>query len=660
MNKGLTSFYQRYGWVTHTVVLVGVCFVVFSNAYDHVYNLDSTYGIEGNSYVRSLENVPLFFTDPLTLTSLRANGEYRPVLQTTFALNYAISGYQMWSWHLVQILLHAICVLGLYGLCRRILLRFHADESRFLHQHGPLLAALIFAVHPTACGVVDYLWARSSLLVAAFVLPSFLLYIRRVEHSTKHTPPWGAWVLFVLALFTKVEAVSALGVYFLIEVVFGVKQHQDGESEPEDQGCSRGLLGDLLATINLTTLRRLSPFVVITIVYAIIRITVVPDFIAEARHASDVTKLDYLTTQVTAWWHYVFNWFSPTHLVADDLTYPVFRSVFEPAVMLSITGWLFVGLMCWVTYRKHPHFTFLILAALALISPTSSFMPLAEMVNEHRPYLPLGILSLTWVIALSVWLSKLLAKVRLGRPVAVLLVGGLLVTLATMTWQRNRVFATAESYWADIQEKAPSSRSQLNYGLEMMGQGRFDEARECYEASLEDAPFWHITHINMGILLQTTGDHTNAISHFNQAVQYDRYSSAALQYRGAFFLSTGRYELALADYLESLNLTRETFPVYQALATAYAGLGLNDEALEYTLRCLELDPETTEVAVLPISTPFWESEDRYAAGIDYYRALDQHLPNRWWIYSNIGNLALRLGRQQEADTALQRASELQD
>lgn len=37
----------------------------------------------------------------------------RPILQTTFALNYAITGYQMWSWHLVQILVHTICVLGL-------------------------------------------------------------------------------------------------------------------------------------------------------------------------------------------------------------------------------------------------------------------------------------------------------------------------------------------------------------------------------------------------------------------------------------------------------------------------------------------------------------------------------------------------------------------
>ena len=65
--------------------------VLYSSTFDHAFHLDSTYGLVDNPSIRSLWNIPQFFWDPFTLTSLRSNADYRPLLQVTFALNHAIS-----------------------------------------------------------------------------------------------------------------------------------------------------------------------------------------------------------------------------------------------------------------------------------------------------------------------------------------------------------------------------------------------------------------------------------------------------------------------------------------------------------------------------------------------------------------------------------------
>ena len=390
-------FYSERHSLVHAALLLVTCLLVFSENFDHAFHLDSQGGLLQNHYVRTLKNIPLYFVDPLTLTNNTANADYRPILQLTFALNYAVSGYEMWSWHLFQILLHASCAFGLYRLCRRLLLEFHPHQSQLTTAHLSLLVALIFAVHPYTSGVVNYLWARPSLLTSAFLFPSILLYMK--SQSSNSRLPWSSWSLYTLALFTKVEAVACLGVYLLCEVL-RVAKHRvaPGPTHHGRAGDREGFLADVLQALNRRTLRRLWPFLLTTLIYLVIRDQVMPAYAAEARHAAEVGHWAYFWTQTTAWWHYVLRWFAPIHLIADDLSFPIFHSPWEPRVLLSIAGWVGVAALLRALYCKQPQSTFLVLCALALISPTSSFLPLAEMVNEHRPYMALSLISLVWLV----------------------------------------------------------------------------------------------------------------------------------------------------------------------------------------------------------------------------------------------------------------------
>ena len=148
----LRDVYLRHAARFHAGILLVACFAVYSNGYNHAYNLDSVNGIKLNSYVRSLKFVPLYFTDQQTLTSNRGNRDYRPLLQTTYALNYAVSGYRIWSWHLVQVILHAACALGLYLFCRRV---FPASTrySEATIANGAFIAGRTETARKRACNV---------------------------------------------------------------------------------------------------------------------------------------------------------------------------------------------------------------------------------------------------------------------------------------------------------------------------------------------------------------------------------------------------------------------------------------------------------------------------------------------------------------------------
>ena len=625
--------------------------------------------------MRSLRAIPSYFTDPSTYTSLREQADYRPVLQLTYALNYRMGGYDTWWWHFTQIVLHVIVTLGIYALCLRLLVligtrtsaspavksaaksavtsdvssaptsvptsAFSSALSSFLTI--PLIAAALFAVHPASSGVINYLNARSSLLTAAFLLPALLSYMGSADSDRYARPQWTAAVLYALALFTKVEAVGALGAFWAFDL------WQRGREAPD-----ASLLRAIRASFDRRTLVRLAPALAITGIYFIIRWRVMAPFpFDETRHAPDVGASQYFATQLTAWWYYIARWVAPVRLVADYLAYPVFRSWWDPVVLLAAGGWVVVGALLVAAWKRAPYLLFLAIAALALLSPTSSIAPLAEMVNEHRPYLPIGILSLAAIIPVGTRLRDWPPSRERAR--AALAVGGGLIflSLCFLTYRRNDVFSTPKRFWEDVLAKAPSSRAYLNYGIALMKENEMREALRAFRSSLELAPYWYYTHINLGVAFQHIGQADSARTYFDRAVQYDRYSGLALTWRGEFRLAQRDFAGARDDFTTSLPLGLQRYRNHKGLATAFAGLGDVDQALEHTGKLLEIDRASALGDIPGISTPFFDRAELHSAGIRYYQALQTKLPGEAWIAENIARLSRAPGGVAALDSANQ-------
>lgn len=628
----------------HVLILIALPFAVYANGYHHAYHLDDAYTIVANPSVRALRALPGYFVDPGTFTTLREQADYRPVLQATYALNYRMGAYDIWWWHFTQILLHVLVTLGIYELCRRVLVLMNPSASRSdvppstsLPSSGaasfvssaitiPLIAAAIFAVHPAASGVVNYLNARSSLLTAAFVLAALIAYMRLADTDRYSRPQWTVALLYTLALFTKVEAVGALGAFWAFEF---------WQRAREAPGI--GVLRALRASFDRRTLTRLAPALAITAIYFVVRWRVMAPFpFDETRHAPDVGASVYLATQLTAWWYYVARWVAPVRLIADYLAYPIFRSWLEPVVLLAAGAWLAVGALLVGAWKRAPYLLFLVIASLALISPTSSIAPLAEMVNEHRPYLPIGVLSLALVIPAGVLLRAWPRKrLRLALAVAGTL---MFVSLSVLTLRRNEVFATSRTFWADVLAKAPSSRAHLNYGIALMKDNEMSPALQEFHSALALAPSWYYTHINLGVAHQHLRQPDSARMYFDRAVQYDQHSGLALTWRGEFRLAQRDYAGARDDFTASLPVGLQRYRNVKGLASAFAGLGDDGRALEETVRLLSIDRTSGLADIPPISVPFFEDARLHAAGKRYYAALQTRLPGESWLAENIRRL----------------------
>ncbi len=90
---------------------------------------------------------------------------YRPVLMATYLLDMRLWGAEASFMHLENVLLHAANVLLVF-LCARIVSRRLLPKVTWL----PLLAALLFAIHPVNTEAVNWIAGRSDLLACFFVL----------------------------------------------------------------------------------------------------------------------------------------------------------------------------------------------------------------------------------------------------------------------------------------------------------------------------------------------------------------------------------------------------------------------------------------------------------------------------------------------------------
>src|SRR3982751_2165892 len=64
----------------------------YSNHFNNPFQFDDSHTIVNNNAIRSLKNIPLFFKDARTFSSLPSNQMYRPGVTTLNAIDYWIGG----------------------------------------------------------------------------------------------------------------------------------------------------------------------------------------------------------------------------------------------------------------------------------------------------------------------------------------------------------------------------------------------------------------------------------------------------------------------------------------------------------------------------------------------------------------------------------------
>ena len=70
------------------ILLLTGLILTYSNHFKNSFHFDDTHTIVNNVWIKNINNIPKFFTDGSTLSSLPQNQAYRPGLTTLNAVDY--------------------------------------------------------------------------------------------------------------------------------------------------------------------------------------------------------------------------------------------------------------------------------------------------------------------------------------------------------------------------------------------------------------------------------------------------------------------------------------------------------------------------------------------------------------------------------------------
>ena len=150
------------------IFLIALVFLVYGNTIQHSFHYDDIPSILEKPWIRGLDKIPDFI---FSFTQ-------RPLVILSFNINYAISEFEVWSYHILNITFHLLVVCLVYQLgklTRSFIMPVNQNLSNVL-SNMPLLAACIFALHPLNTQAVTYISGRSSIMATIFYLITIILF----------------------------------------------------------------------------------------------------------------------------------------------------------------------------------------------------------------------------------------------------------------------------------------------------------------------------------------------------------------------------------------------------------------------------------------------------------------------------------------------------
>jgi tetratricopeptide (TPR) repeat protein len=617
-------------------LLLGVAVAaVYANSLGTPFVFDDALSIADNPTIRQLGRIGTVLSPP------RAGSVCaRPLVNLSLALNYAVSGLNPWSYHALNLVVHAGAALLLFGLVRRTLAGRWGTFAAWA-------AALLWALHPLQTESVTFVIQRTESLMGFFYLLTLYAFVRAVRESSR------AWALgCVLAclagMATKEVMVSAPLLVLLYDRTF------------------------LAGSFRAAWARRRPVYLCLAATWGLLAYCLVAsggDRAGAAGFHAGVSWQAYLLTQCEAIVHYLHLAFWPHPLVVDygeRLAGGWGEAALPACLLLVLAGGTLAAL------RFRPAWGFLGVWFFAILAPSSSVVPLpTQTVAEHRMYLPLA--------AIAVGLVGLLR--RGGGRAGLIAATGLAVAGGALTVARNHDYRTEVALWTDTVARVPDNpRAHYNLGVALDQAGQIPEAVRQYREAIRLKPTYVEAHNNLGNVLQRTGHPPEAVAEIGEAVRLGPPDPRALYNLGNALFAAGRPEAAIAAFGAALALKPDYAEAHCNLGVALTALGRTGDALAEYRAAAAADPRyavaqfdwgnaLAQAGRIPEAIPHYEATLRLdprqpgaeanlanallatgqlPAALGHYEAALALQPGNARVRYNLGNALRQAGRNREA------------
>ena len=550
-------------------LLLGVAPVaVYWNALHTPFVLDDGPSITDNASIRSLW--PL--SGPLSPPAGGLPVSARPVANLSFALNYAIGGESVGSYHAVNVLLHLLTGLVLFGVLRRTLAN-RAVPEKFRGQADWLALAIaaLWALHPLNTAVVTYVSQRTELLAAFFYVGTLWAFIRALESAGRANPPDepGLMPPSDVRLIRRIRPTSIVwAVIAVIACLLGMGSKEIMASAPlivllYDRTFFAGTFAEAWRRRG-----RLHAALMATWLLLIWLVWHSGSRGGTAGFGMGVSPLAYLVTQGQAIMGYLARSVYPYPLVFDYGDYLVPMS-YSAWLDVALVGGLFVAAVTAV--RGKPLIGFSGVLFFAVLAPTSSVVPVAtQTIADHRMYLPLAVVLTSLVLAAYHFLER---RAWIAGVVAAVGFGGLTIA-------RNTAYASPVTLWRDTVQKRPDNiRARNNLAAALLESHQTEAGLAELRTALELKPDHADALRNLAQAELDANQVQSALAHVERAQQLDPSRAAGWSLLGAARLRAGNAAWAVEAYAQARQLRPDSLGAMLGEAIALYQAERDTEAL---------------------------------------------------------------------------------
>ncbi len=635
--EGASSFaWQR--WLS-VLIIVLAGWLAYSNSFGGAFALDDLPAIKENTTIQKT------WADAFHPPTVGQTVTGRPLVNLSFAANFKWNvarggdGFGVTGYHVVNLLIHLLAGLALFGLVRRTL-ELPKLRTRFAEDAVPvaLAAALLWLLHPLQTESVTYVSQRAESLMGLFYLTTFYCFVRGTQAS--RFAGW-AWLTLAalacfLGVFCKEVTITAPVLILLYDFIFVAEK-------PRDIFWRRGLVYAVFA---------LAMVLQVGMAYS------VGTRGLSAGFGAGMGWLDYVKSQPPAIAHYLALTVWPHPLTLDYGDKPVASPwVILPTLVLIMA--LAAG-TAWLLWRL-PFLGFLGAWFFVILAPSSSVIPIVtEIAAEHRLYLPLAALAVLVALGLRAWFGRRLLWAT----------GALALALGAVTHARNVDYHTALDLWRDTVTKHPDiARAHENYGIMLADAGRLHESVQEYETAISLRPFYPDCENNLGNALGLLGEDEEAAAHYARAIQgLLRDSDKAVAFynlgnaereiaeRTADPVHDPHMQEALNDYARAIQMRPDYAGAYHNMASVLSQAGRYDDAINYYLQALRVQPVFVQAEVNIGNT--YVLAGHPDEGIQHYQRALQEAPNNPLAHYRLGLALSGLGQNQAAVSEFTAAAQL--
>ncbi len=508
------------------IILGIVSFGIYANSLQNEFVFDDESVVVNNTSIQSLSNIPKYFTADEGFHKVIGR-YYRPVVSTTYAIDYAIWGLKPFGFHLTNILIHLISSLLLFAL-----LKFMFKNFKF-GLTGAFIGSLLFAVHPIHTEAVAWVSGRTDSLVTLFFFASFLFYIKYSDDLKSQKNLNWALAFYALGLLSK-EMIITMPVFILLYDFIFKKESKDFFKK---------------------NIRAYLLFAGVTVLYLIIRYLVLKDIPEREKYLyfygiDGITALGTMLKTIPVYLKLLFVPFNLLYhyngVISDA------KSLFDAVVLLSAL-FVIAGIAVPVLIRKDfPVFAFAILFFFISLLPVMNIIPTMNLMAERFLYLSSFALSVA-VAGIVIYL-----KSENGARNYSLVVIIILLIFSFLTFQRNKDWVSEEILFA-TGEGVDGTVLLVNSGNQYANSQKYDIAKEKYLRAIGIRDNNVLAHHNLGqiYILQNVLD--SAEIHISRGIAIDSLAPDGYFQLSNLYQMMGRNE----DAIPLLEKLQQIIPDYR-------------------------------------------------------------------------------------------------